>query len=306
MFRYFWIVPILALSACIPSQDPSKAIVRSAQGVEEVPIQDIFSSSKPELGSERILKDIVDYAALSAAAYSDPPEKIVAGCPWLASTYERWTPVDTSEFDLETDKPEWRYRIGRAKFKIWAPEDDQPGPVVISFRGTDFKQATDWFSNLRWITRIIPGSWDQYDQVRSWMTGNKAFLSLVQERAPGREIVAVGHSLGGGLAQQAVYATTDISKAVTFNASSVTGYYSVDPEEQRLANAKGSEVYRVYEHGEVLAYLRWFMKQLYNPFTGDMDIVEVRYDVLGEGNGDGVLGQHSMATLACKLAELRA
>jgi hypothetical protein len=46
----------------------------------------------------------------------------------------------------------------------------------------------------------------------------------------------------------------------------VTGYYSVDPR-NRDENVKGLRMERIYEHGEILAYARYVMRQIYSPFS---------------------------------------
>ena len=45
----------------------------------------------------------------------------------------------------------------------------------------------------------------------------------------------------------------------------VTGYYSVNPA-NRDENVKGLRMERIYEHGEILAYARYFIRQ-YIPFS---------------------------------------
>ena len=111
------------------------------------------------------------------------------------------------------------------------------------------------------------------------------------------EIIAVGHSLGGGLAQQAAYMSEHIKKVYAYNASMVTGYYRIWDTDQRAKSQKGLNIYRVYEHGEILAYLRWGMKKIYPISNNDPQIVEVRYNLI-KGN---FIQQHNMKEFACKL-----
>ena len=82
---------------------------------------------------------------------------------------------------------------------------------------------------------------------------------------------------------QVAYASPDIGLVYAFDPSIVTGYYDVDPPERRTANSKGIHIYRVYEHGEILAYLRWLMKKVYPLPKEDPKIVEVRYNLTEGG-----------------------
>jgi hypothetical protein len=59
-------------------------------------------------------------------------------------------------------------------------------------------------------------------------------------------------------------------------------------------------IYRIYEHGEILAYLRWLWKSIYPISYKDPKIVEIRYN-LTKGSA---LSQHSMEELATKLGEI--
>ncbi len=103
------------------------------------------------------------------------------------------------------------------------------------------------------------------------------------------------------LAQQAAYVSRHVQRVFAFNSSFVTGHYSV-PKKKRRQNQAGMQTYRIYEHGEVLAYLRLAVKSVYPLSVKDPKIVELRYDVL-EGH---VVAQHSMRELALKLRELAA
>ena len=89
--------------------------------------------------------------------------------------------------------------------QIWVRRGEACTEAVLAFRGTDRKSSDDWISNLRWLLRLLP-VYDQYAQVQDY-TGD---LVNAIEKEPcfvegTTRIVAVGHSLGGGLAQQAAY-----------------------------------------------------------------------------------------------------
>ena len=182
--------------------------------------------------------------------------------------------------------------------QIWARRRNPCSEMVVAFRGTDFNQSDDWLSNLRWVTRILPLH-DQYEQVREHVDGliDEAIrkLGCTPER-----IVAVGHSLGGGLAQHAAYAQLPrpgrppIKRVYAFGPSFVTG--SLDRAiqgERRTAALSGLRIDRVYEHGEILAYARLLQRQVYPPTACDPQIRLVRFNLL---NGS-VMTQHNLARL---------
>ena len=92
------------------------------------------------------------------------------------------------------------------------------------------------------------------------------------------EVVAVGHSLGGGLAQLAAYSDHRIRRVYAFDPSMVTGYYSVDPP-HRDRNVQGLRMERVYEFGEVLAYGRLIMLHYIPLSPCNPRVVSVRFRV---------------------------
>ena len=119
--------------------------------------------------------------------------------------------------------------------------------------GTMQGNSGDWESNFHWILRAFP-VYDQYDQLRDHIGNFVAHIERDKCYRPGAtQIAAVGHSLGGGLAQLAAYSDPKIRRVYAFDPSMVTGYYSVDPR-NRDENVKGLRMERVYEHGEILAY----------------------------------------------------
>jgi pimeloyl-ACP methyl ester carboxylesterase len=150
--------------------------------------------------------------------------------------------------------------------------------AVIAFRGTVGGDKGDWESNFHWILRAFP-IYDRYDQVRDHVgdfIGHIERDNCYRERVT--EVVAVGHSLGGGLAQLAAYSDHRIRRVYAFDPSMVTGYYSVDPP-HRDRNVQGLRMERIYEFGEVLAYGRLIMLHYIPLSPCNPRVVSVRFRV---------------------------
>lgn len=180
--------------------------------------------------------------------------------------------------------------------QVWLQNRAVCTEAVVAFRGTVGGSEGDWVSNLHWLTRNLP-VYDQYDQVRDHVGDFLAKLDGQPCYRPGPTlIVAVGHSLGGGLAQLASYADKNVRRVYAFDPSMVTGFYS-SKLEGRDHNVVGHRTERVYEHGEILAYPRLLLRQFTPPTPCDPRIVTVRFDIL-HGNG---FTQHGLTPFATAL-----
>jgi pimeloyl-ACP methyl ester carboxylesterase len=162
--------------------------------------------------------------------------------------------------------------------QIWARKGARCSEAVIAFRGTVGGDKGDWESNFHWILRAFP-IYDQYDQVRDRIGD---FIGHIEAdscyRKGATELIAVGHSLGGGLAQLAAYSDRRIRRVYAFDPSMVTGFYSVDPP-NRDRNVQGLGIERVYEFGEVLAYGRLIMLHTIPLSPCNPRVVSVRFRV---------------------------
>ncbi|MEM7358182.1 MAG: hypothetical protein AAF431_03680 [Pseudomonadota bacterium] len=248
------------------------------------------------------------YAILSAEVYGDPDASGRLLRDWElkdcdhAAVYAEWQQFTFS--DPLPDKPTpnagpQMILDEELKYGLWF-RDTGPNSVevVLAFAGTE--STGDIWSNLHWLTRYWPGGWGQYDLAR-------ALGPIIQERIKARfahktniEIIATGHSLGGGLAHQAAYASSDINRVFAFDSSSVTGFYSVD-KDIRNESKLDMSIYRVHERGEILAYLRSLMSVLYPVTEKQPQIIEatVNFD---QGQA---IGQHSIEKLSCALMNSR-
>lgn len=279
---------LLQLTACagfVPFQSPDKVIIRAGSLRDiEYPVEDYAGR-------------FVRYAAFATLAYGENGEdgyrwdkEVLPFAPAAPQWIKGWKRVAVQEGPLPCPDAKPCLLLGGLGFQIWRHKRCG-GEVVIAFRGTNFHELDDWQSNLHWLTRLTALR-DQYEQVRAhigWI------VDKVVGNCPNTEVVAVGHSLGGGLAQLAAYTDRRIRSVYAFDPSFVTG--SSDHPVQSAINSRGHRVERVYEHGEILAYLRFLQRQFDPQSVCDPQIRTVRFN-LGRGS---ILAQHSMSALTVNL-----
>ncbi len=291
------------------SQDPKAAIIRD---INEVDVSDI-PKGKIAQQIEDDLKSMHEYALFAAEIYERPELKFENEGKF--ETYklsQRLAGWERYELPDLPKTPKWKYRVNGLGCEVWVKQRTRARHLaVIVFRGTDVTEIGDWISNVRWLRRALPLRyllwplnffiWDEYDQTRELIP------SLVEniQRDYGDDvtIIATGHSLGGGLAQLAGYASKRVRVVYAFDPSPVTAYYDI-PKANRDANKVGMRIYRIYERGEILHYLRGILKAVYPVSYKDPKIVEVKYNLIELENKidlDACVHRHNMRKLAEKL-----
>jgi hypothetical protein len=120
-----------------------------------------------------------------------------------------------------------------AEVYVLRDRQEQPVLAVLAYRGTE--GLTDWLTNFSAPLGVEP---------RQYLLAGlhlQRFLEVFSERHRQVPIFAVGHSLGGGLAQQAAYLSSSITAAIVFNTSPVTNYTKLEEAERLLAEGWGPE-----------------------------------------------------------------
>jgi Alpha/beta hydrolase family len=262
----------------------------------------------------------LDYALLADQAYQNEVYK--TGAPFLADrTYchpvgrpscvdltprartilSQWRLVfastDPRNFPCKPGRTPCTQPVGGLGVQIWVRQGASCSEAVLSFRGTDRGSSDDWTSNLHWVLRLLP-FYDQYEQVQDYAPD---FVQAIEKEPcfvkETTQIVAVGHSLGGGLAQQAAYMDPNIRHVYAFDPSVVTGSSDTHVRQVWDQNVPGLKIERVYEHGEFLAYLRFVQRQLAPPSACNPQIRSVRFQALR----GSVTKQHKLSALVTGL-----
>ena len=206
----------------------------------------------------------------------DPDNGNSRSATWLQG-WEKVDEHDEHDDPLPAPLGSNKQSLGGLGYQIWVSR--KRNEIVVAFRGTDFDQMNDWISNFRWLRRLFPQTFDQYAQVH-------LYISEILDKAvkthgvSDPRIVSVGHSLGGGLAQQAAYADKRIRKVYAFNPSIVTGFRASG--EAARKNAEGLEIDRIYQRGEILAFVRFAGARIVRPPSANPQVKLVRFNFLAD------------------------
>lgn len=266
-----------------------------------------FEPLKASELTNRSFNEFWKYSKLAAASYHKPNQQEAAlrrSCRGNNSKAQNWKrlPKYSSE-----NVPIIFYRQPRIpglEFSVWKSRGKQSSEIVIVFRGTNLAQWGDWYSNFRWVTKYNSLVADQYEQTKTIV--NYLIPILRRDFGSTISISAAGHSLGGGLAQQAGFSTPHISKVFAFASSPVTGEYGYKGL-KTAENSKGLKIYLLNESGEVMAAGRWLHRQLFELPRQNPRVVELLfsyqqafYKPVGSEN---FISQHNMQVFSCKLID---
>lgn len=191
-------------------------------------------------------------------------------------------------------------------YEVWQRDaEDNIRDYAVVFRGTNLRSKGDWCANLRPFG-LCRDQASQFDQVRAL---TPALLREIKSRAKAdgktANVIAVGHSLGGALAQKAAYTSDDIDLVFAFNASPVLGYLDDDEVTGNLTGRNGLTIFRIFEAGEILAPVRAVINSIKPLSSEDPQIVIMRYSLhSGLYPFVGLIENHNMVELACGLREV--
>lgn len=207
-----------------------------------------------------------------------------------------WRLVDALQYPF--DKPHPYVENGGMDVQIWVTRGKTCKMAVLAFRGMDKGDRADMIANFHWFGRLV-GVKDEYKEIRNNISILTGKIKELPCHSPQTEIIAVGHSLGGGLAQHINYVDPSIDSVIVFDPSFVTGSWEI-PRKQRDRFASREIVTRVYEHGEILAYPRFILRNIALTTDHDPRVEYVRFNVV-EGN---LILQHKLAVLNTCLLNL--
>ena len=187
-----------------------------------------------------------------------------------------------------------RYRdcnsIGIPDLQVWRRGDSFCSELVISFRGVNLLDPSDWLY-LRWLAPRF----DPYQQVQARI---ETIAAITECRRAGTRMVAVGHSLGGGLAEETAYMDRRIRYVYEFNSFPAGGFVGFDPTVQ-ARNKIGLGIDNVYEAGEIAEIPRLLLK---GPGTAcNPRIRTVQFNLIPMGLP---IEKHKIDTLTMKMVEL--
>jgi len=243
------------------------------------------------------------YAWLSVAAYGHANDKEKEDCAVTTLAGYHWKRWELNSF-LEDDVIRKMEEL-HLRADVWErPNSDGSMTVSVIFGGTVITNLNDLLSNLRWF---LPFHDDEYTAtVRLFSPLFAAKLNEEPYRTCVVKLVATGHSLGAGLAQQFAYSlqaepnVPRVEEVYAFDPSPVTGYFRV-AKGLRSYNCDGLKIDRIYERGEILAILRAFTSAIFPPSRLDPAICGARYMLMKSENP---VKQHSIVRMAEGLEHL--
>lgn len=211
----------------------------------------------------------IPYAMISSIAYARPEQLDANHCPDPERLGEAGDP-SAPEWMQRLQAAGWRCVLGVSErlscpdrypdcqsaglpdLQVWR-RGSSCSELVVAFRGVNLRNISDW-SYLRRVLRLSNTS--DYGRLQAQIDG-----ILTHSGCRGaQKVVAVGHSFGGGYAEQAAYANRKIRYVYAFNSYPVRGF--ADPNPGARARTKtGLGIDSVEEAGELFGWQRRLRQQ---------------------------------------------
>lgn len=240
--------------------------VLSGCGLLVTPVAKLkHTDSEPVIGEDQFIQDVAlrfgFMAYLSDLVYYRPPEnKDTASAPRPAEPCHDSVPLpklDSGTWVRLPSSDDVKFCVNDRSglfYETFAFEDDKGKflEAVIVFRGTENDNGQffkDWSANLSALFGLQP---KQYNIALDYLP---RVINELKRRNPDLRIYAAGHSLGGGLAQQAGYRFKEIKEVYTFNTSPVTNWSWM--VFRKLVKNDYPAIYRLYHTGEILEKARF-------------------------------------------------
>lgn len=168
--------------------------------------------------------------------------------------------------------------------------------VVIAFRGTENSAnqiVADWSANFAAALGFEPSEYRTARLAMDALVEDLLSRYTVNGKQP--DLYAVGHSLGGGLAQQLGYMRPEVKTVFTFNTTPVTNWSSL----RLIGQVKNNypTIYRLEHGGEFLSLPRGVATAMTSSRFG-------RFDYQVQIEEKSLFGGHAVAVFACRFAEL--
>jgi pimeloyl-ACP methyl ester carboxylesterase len=186
-------------------------------------------------------------------------------------------------------------------FEVWENDTPHPRQIVFAFRGTT--GGPDWAANLRWFRFHKPRD-HYYAALDECMPLIDNFYHELGREKP--VISTTGHSVGGGIAQEILYAAADkVDHCIVFDPSPVTALHDLSVSEQnvyheQLNRSEFSQyrIIRAYERGEILMFARNAISLVYKP---DTQTISIEFNAPGRLSA---IGKHSITLLTDHVIKL--
>lgn len=189
-------------------------------------------------------------------------------------------------------------------YHIWSRTDARGTcrEASIAFRGS-VSGLNSWLSNFETYVAAFDSEYNQFQREFSVVLNNVQKLRC-------RQIVTVGHSLGGGLGQFAALSAPrgrPVAKVVTFNTSPISGVNLITDKELLNANATGLTIDRVNQQGEALSFNFFKSRRQTRATVCDPLIRGVEFNASAGGSGVPLLSafeRHEIGPFASRLVDL--